>query len=603
MSYWTIFLFIVYSWGLGYSLTRFVKNSDNILERNLMRIGIGLGTIPLIGVILSILHIPIDWKIILVLSIIIPLFHLIKNLNKFRIPIIKITKSNIIIFIVLILLVFTLFMYTKGAFFYPYLEDEDPWEHALSVKYVSVEKNLRDPLPDIRVLQYIDPYPPGYAVLFGILHQTSPSLNWTLKFFNALIISLGIMFFYFFAREFIGNKNKALFATFVLASIPCYLSHFIWAHSYVVTLFFPAMYCLERIKHDKKWSYISAVVISSLIMIQPTQPMKLGALMGIYFLIKCIKKKKILKHLLIALVLGALLSLLWWGPHLIGFFHHADKAASSKGLFAPNSGTATRPYTFNDFFVAKKQNMINNPLGVGIVLSLLLIFTIFFLIINYKKLQTWEIITLFWLAFTFIGINSMTFNLPIGLYAFRFWMLFAIPVSLISAEGASILSNMLKKIGIGNIITIVVLIVGIIFTSGIQKYAVNTAIWPPGSLWSSMDELQGYLSLQNLPTDEKVFPVCKTGPRKSLGFDKLVYFWRGEGAEKKPYDERIDLEMDELSSWLKSHGYKYLIMDGTCAKEKYMGINKTNEKINELISSPLFQPVHQTNGFILFQVI
>ena len=145
-------------------------------------------------------------------------------------------------------------MYQKGAFSYPYLEDDDPWDHAKGIKFVSLEKTVDTPSYfEDRFFYYMDPYPPGYEATQGILHQTNDSIQWSMKFFNALIISLGIIFFYFFAREFIGNSKKALFATFVLAMIPCYLSHFIWAHALVITLFFPAMYCLERIKYDKKW--------------------------------------------------------------------------------------------------------------------------------------------------------------------------------------------------------------------------------------------------------------------------------------------------------------------------------------------------------------
>ncbi len=609
MSYLTIVLFFVYSWGLGYSLTSFIKNSNNLLERNLIRVGIGLGIIPLIGVILNLLHIPIDWKIFLVLSLIIPIYFLIKNIKNLKIPIIKLTKSNLIILFVLILFFFTLFMYEKGAFAYPYLEDDDSWQHSLSVKYVAFEKNVNDPMPEVNVLQYIDPYPPGYAILFGLLHQTSPSLSWTLKFFNALIISLGIIFFYFFTKEFIGDKNKALFATFVLAAIPCYLSHFIWSHSYIVTLFFPAMYCFERIKYDKRWSYTSALVIAGILLIQPTQSIKFGILFGIYFLIKSIYKKKIIKPILTALILGLLISMIWWAPNAKDFFGVAESGASGKGktVFGPDSGTATRPYNFDDFFIARKINMINNPIGVGIIISLLILISIIYLIFNYKTLKeksgSWIIITLIWLVFTFLGINSMTFNLPIGLYGFRFWMLFAIPVAIFSTIGAWFLADKIKKIGIPRIITILLIVLGIIFTSGIQKYTVNTAIWPPGGLWSSMDEFQGYLYLNNLAINEKVFPVCSLGARKVLGFDKLVYFWKGEGAEQKPYDERIELSADDLHSWLKSRGYKYMIIDGNCARENSMGINKTNDKINELGNSGLFAIEHQTNGMLLLKVV
>ena len=131
-------------------------------------------------------------------------------------------------------------MYTSGAFKYPYLENNDPWSHAKGAEFISIQKTAFDPNPfdTTNALTYVDPYPPSYDIFMGVLHQTSQSLNWTLKFFNSLIISLGILFFYYFAKSFIGDEQKALYATFVLAMIPCYPSHFIWAHSLVITLFF-----------------------------------------------------------------------------------------------------------------------------------------------------------------------------------------------------------------------------------------------------------------------------------------------------------------------------------------------------------------------------
>lgn len=246
MSIITLLLFFAYSFGLGFTVTNFIKNSKNFLERNLMRIGIGLGVFVVLGVILNFLHILIDWKIFLALSLILPLFVLFKKikLKELKTPKLKLklTKSNLSILIALGIFFFCLHMYVDGAFQYPYMEDDDPWAHAMTAKYVSVSKTVNDP-PNFD-FHYIDPYSPGYTMLMAILHQTNDSISWTLKFFNSLIISLGILFFYFFAKSFTKNRNKALFATFILAVIPSYFTHFIWAHTFVIMLFFPTMYCL-----------------------------------------------------------------------------------------------------------------------------------------------------------------------------------------------------------------------------------------------------------------------------------------------------------------------------------------------------------------------
>ena len=56
----------------------------------------------------------------------------------------------------------------------------------------------------------------------------------------------------------------------------------------------------------------------------------------------------------------------------------------------------------------------------------------------------------------------------------------------------------------------------------------------------------------------------------------------------------------ELNSWLKSKGYEYMIIDSRCLIN--YGIDETNVKVQELISSGLFEPVHQAQGVIIFKV-
>ena len=544
MSILTIILFFVYTWGLGFTATKIIRNikeSDSILERNLMRIGVGLGILPILGVLLNLLHIPLDWKIFLVLSFALPIYYALKKIRTKELSIpklnFKLTKSGLILFIVLLLFFITLFMYSSGAFSYPYLEDDDSWSHAASAEYISLEKTAYSPAGFN--FDYIYPYPPGYSIVMGLLHQTSPSLLWTLKFFNALIISLGIIFFYFFAKEFMGDKNKALFSTFVLAAIPCFLSHFIWSHALIVILFFPAFYCLERIKHDRKWVWIAALVIAGICVIEVTETIKFGVLFGIYLVIKSVINRNFQKEIFFAGLFGLLISFLWWGSMLarLGIRGILGSKAATAALgvtkpflsFFSIKGTATRLYTFNDFFIAKTQNMINNPVGVGIIISILLAISLIYIFIKYKesfsKEKVWIPISLFWLIFTFLGIHGGT-RIPIALFSFRFWMLFAIPVSLLSSEGAWFLFDLGKKINLSKMTVLVVIIIGVILTSGYQKYAVNTAVWPPGAEWGSMEEVQGYTWLETLPVNTKVFGLCSdSSSLHIIGFDKFDCVW------------------------------------------------------------------------------
>ena len=109
-----------------------------------------------------------------------------------------------------------------------------------------------------------------------------------------------------------------------------------------------------------------------------------------------------------------------------------------------------------------------------------------------EKKNAWVIISLTWLLFTFLGTNSLTFNLPIGLFAFRFWMLQAVAIALITPIAIWSILALIRNKTI-RIAIIAVILIAIYATSGTHKYAVNTAQWGPDNRWSSIEELQGYL--------------------------------------------------------------------------------------------------------------
>ena len=615
MSVITIILFLIYTYGLGFAASYKLQTKD-ALERHTMRIGIGLGVFVVLTVILNLLHIPVDWKIITLLSLAAPAVAIIKSKQLPKIKP-KLTKSSIYFIIVAIIFVFTLSMYVKGAFIYPYLENDDPWSHATGVKYVAEEKNFRD---DTNTIRYIAPYPPGYDAWLGVLHQTSSSLMWTMKFFNALIISLGIFFFYFFAKSFTKNKDKALFATAVLAMVPSYLSHFIWAHALITTIFIVALYALTRIKENKNWMYVLAILIAAAAFTQPSQSVKYAIMFSIYLVITSLYEKKINWPVLKGMIYGYALSLLWWAKNLSSVaknkaFVENLEAAQTSNLwstittrFPPHGGTATRAYSFDDFFYAQHQNMINNPIGIGVAISVISIISIIFILATFKNMskerKTSATILVLWLIFTFLGVNSMTFNLPVGLFAFRFWMLLALPLSLVAGEGISYIAKFLKQLKIPQIITIAVLIFLVFTTSGQQKYSVNTAIWPPGQGWTSMEEVAAYNWLTSLPDNTKVFAY--SDDEQTIGYDMYSCAWCPEVQNFRK--DLINKTPEEVHQWAKQQGYEYLMIDGQSFRKfsKIHGENATNIAINSHIQKffemPTVQAAHQTQGAIIFRI-
>jgi len=617
MSFVTILLFLFYCFGLGFTASFFLKNSENFLERNLMRFGFGLSLFPFLAIVLNIMRIPADWRIMLVISSIYPSYFVVKNFSKINLSNfskVKITKTNLSVFIMLIIFFASFYVYSTGAFSYPYLEDDDSWGHAQTAKFYSIEKNAFS--ETAKIIRYMTPYPPTYPIIMGILHQTNDSIHWTLKFFNALIVSLSIIFFYFFAKEFIGNKNKALFATFALASIPAFLSHFIWALALSVPLYFVTFYAIERIKYDKKWWIVAALVMFSTLTSSPTHSTYFGLFFVLYLMTKVILERKLLLWHIAAGALGLSLSFLfWWLPMLIRYGVNGVLAgvglSISKGATVLSvGGTADRVYTFKDFFFAQKQNMINNPIGIGLFLSFLTIIAVVFLFVRFKDLlkkeNHWLVITFVWFIFTLYAVNAAKF--PIKLSPFRAWMLLAIPVCILAAEGTYNLTNITKKAAgnYGKYGILIILIIGIFFTSTQQKIAVNTAIWPSGGFWTYVQdetgrvfspELEGYLWMrENIEPDAKVFSFVIDGP--TIGMDKFICYWCDDIREFKKTGS--NKTASEINSFLKTRGYEYLIIDGQFAKE--YGTDATNVKVQELAQSGLFTPVFQNQGAIIFRI-
>ena len=311
-------------------------------------------------------------------------------------------------------------------------------------------------------------------------------------------------------------------------------------------------------------------------------------------------------------VIGLSLSFLfWWLPMLFkyGFlgtiqglgFNIAIITEEGLGIGKALAGTGDRIYTFSDFFIAQKQNMINNPIGIGIFLSILTAVALIFLFLKYKDLfkkeNHWLIITFVWFIFTLYAVNAAQF--PIKLSPFRAWMLLAIPVCILAAQGAFNLISITKKSTgrIGGYIVLLILLTGIFFTSTQQKIAVNTANWPPGAFWTSGEEIGGYIWMrENLPPNTRVFTFKNNGP--VIGMDMFTCHWCDD--IRSYMRNSFNQSPEDTYNWLKNNNYEYLIIDGQTVSK--FGANESNIKLQGLVQSGLFQPVFQNQGAVIFRI-
>lgn len=605
ISLLNVFIFVVYIYGLGYALTRFLK--ENSFETFVLRVATGLAAFPLLGVLFNALHIPLDWRIILIVSLAFPSHDFPRNRQYLLSS--RLTAPSRETLLVLAFFGVNLAIYMTGAFVYPWLENDDSWTHAASIKYIAIEKNLN---AGKGVFQYLNPYPPGYDLIFGILNQTHPSLYWTLKFFNAVIVSLSFPFFYFFVKEFSGSKTKAAWATIFLTSMPCYSSHFIWAHSLALTLFSPAFLVMLKAQRDKRYIIPAAVIVSGIFLAQPTKSIKFLLLFGFLLLAFFICQRfQGIKKPLVIFALGVLLSLTWWGPQALDYFQGRQKIVLRNDrlvsgnvqeinrdfrqrMFDPAGGSATRAYSWQDYFRPPEYNLINNPTGVGPVLCFLILLGLVFCswqIGRSPRDQRIYYVTLIsWFIVTFLGMNSKTFHLPVGLNAFRFWAVFALPAGMLAAEALAAISQRIGRLW-GKQILLGLVFAGVVMTSGYYKFKVNMSVWPWGVYWNSPQEIRGYVWLRkNLPPNTKVFAF--TDNLFVIGMDMHADFWSSR--YQNSFADAFNLSNNELVDQLKENNFNYVVISGREIRK--FGKDKIEEKVQALKTRQDFQLVYNINN-------
>lgn len=586
-----------------------INHEETIIDELFVAIGLGLGMFILLSIIFSLLNLPIQWIIFTC-----PILLIFLSLKKYRFPKIKLDRKNVYSIIILLLFIFNFAVFTFGAFRYPWLENGDPWHHATVTRYISQEGTMLEQAGEPDLLKYADPYPSSYDAIMSMVYSRNKDIIKTLKLCNVLLIALCIPFAYLFFKRLFNSMPKAAFSSFILAMLPCFLSHFIWSVTLAVCLFFITMYTLERTEDDKKWVLPAAIMIGALLVSQPSMSLKLGIMIGLYIFSKMIIHRSFKRYLLIAGILGIGLSMLWWGTAFIrwgnpvtngwnGIYNIYGNSETGKHLAANpgwfrNRGTADRKYNIEDFFFVKIPNMINNPIGLGFFMCCFVLFSLGYIIFDFRNLvkkgEEWRLISISWLCFTFLGIHGE--RLPIQFIAFRFWMLFAIACSVL--VGAT-LFTIIDKYKVSKYAIIGLVLVAVVVTSGIPKFRINTSVWPSGGLWSNQGEMTDYFLLSKyVKKNSRIYPFCIYGTDKliSLGYDTCAWC-------KDEHEFRysfINRSIDEIYDFLVSKHYDYFTIDGRCVS--WYSVNETNRITDLMIHSDKFQLLNNPKGMMLFLV-
>ena len=531
---------------------------------------------------------------------------------------------------VLVCIIFLVYFYVfaSGAYAYPWLEDDDPWDHAASTTYVSVFSSYLQPanLP----LHYLAPYTPFYDVLMGVLFQLDhSSLQFILKFFNAFLVSLAIPLFFCWAKERFGSRT-ALWATFALAVLPCFMSHFIWAETLAIMLIFPALYFMERFSKEaeegkkKAFGALAAFSIAAVFMTEPFVAVVFGGFMVAYIIAlalpdliesRTLNLRK-LKQPVIVLGTGVLISvLLFWGPMMVlytpaGLLNHIGFTTSFVTTTTADTGGGL-VYGISDFVNAPTASKIDQPTGFGPAMALLLVIGVIaaiYALRSQDKVPSSEgcsthdnaAIMLLWVIYGFVGTEGNLLPLHL-IFPHRFWVFLAIPVAILSGYGVVKLLEWTEKNRKGmETILKVVIVAALLYTSAYPKAVVQTAQWPPGATWASDTQLAGYINLENnLPANTAVFSFCMND-EFAEGVDLAGYPWVEEVNDYKI--QSINDSVDGNYAFLKKYGYEYAVIDQSCLKT--LSANQVNAKLTALSTDSRFTLVSQLSGqaFITFKV-
>ncbi|MBW2972236.1 hypothetical protein KY359_04340 [Candidatus Woesearchaeota archaeon] len=615
MYWFSLILFFVIMLCLGYSVTFFIRKHDDLFERIVMTLGIGICLFIVLIYLFGMLGLPLNIYYFLVLSLFVPAYRLFLMFTgdsskiSLKLPS-ALKKKHIIFFFLLLIFAVTTYMYMKGSFIYPYLEDTDPYLHTHGAAYVR-ERQTFFLMDDVdrtvgKNFQYFLPYPPAFSSFMGMLSQTNDDVVWTLKFFNALILSLSILWFFFFVKRLSGSGNIALFATFVLASIPAYLSHFIFAHSLAVSLFGAGLYCLVAAKEDRQWLLPLVVSVAGLLMIQSLSAIVFGYFCAALFIGFCVQERRIVWRLFVGLGAGLAVALaLFWIPNIImsGGLYNIIGGAPVLKLGGEIANTID-VFTDNDFLFTKKFGGIDTQSGVGIFACILAFFGAGYLIVRLimskkeraaiLKNNMWVLVSLLLLVITTLSIFGVP--MPFKMLPIRWWAFFSFPFAIFSAYSLNRLMGLFGK-SPAKYLVLFILVAGIIFTSFISRYTVQTSAWPP-HVWTTMEELQGYLQLKGTEYDH-IFPLCSP--------DYKVYFAGKDSHISNPREGDLEYftfkesafnrSAADISTFMTRNSLQYMLVDTACVRD--FGPNATDEKVASLVESKKFFGVWSAPGVYL----
>jgi hypothetical protein len=607
----SILVFVSISLALGLFIrSRLLVYGET--EALIMSFMFGVCVFPLIGIILSVFNLVYIY-VVFILAIFI--FICDRKDKSFSFASLKFSKFEKIAIICSLCL---FIVFSVGGFSSPLLEDGDPNGHAVAASYIAHYHTYVKPA-DMFVARYMEPYPIGYQLWMGLLSQDTMDIVSTLKTYNYIFISIGILAFFFFVKALTDSEWIAAIGSFILAILPSFSTRFVFAQAFATTQVIVILYLVARSLQRKDNLYIYAgILLGSLFLTHPTTSAIMGGFLVLWVLFDSIINKEInVKFIVFVIVVGCLIGGVWW-------LHEFDKYGVMNlreqlnlNVLGKNivgfSDPTMRYYSVIDFVVSPIQNSIDNMTGVGLFafgLGLL------GLVICFKEREQYQILLVIWLAFCIYGIYSNYF--PVSLVPSRFWSYMSIPFAAIAAIGMSKIIYHKNELGVIGFVAIV----GLFLTSAYPKIVVNTAEWESARFFTKGDIDMVSSVMTNITKGSKAMDACMYERVWSMNLwddplDKNAilfknkeanvskFGWDSEGWLKLKSENDSGIFANNLTyvhDYLKSKGYEYLLINSRCIKNGVTNFSYEN-KINEYDSSPLFKVIFNEDLERVYKVI
>lgn len=393
----SVIFFLLIILGLGSICYWAGFSKENFFEKLIISLGAGLSLIPITGVLFNLLKIPLDFRFFLSLALILLgsniLFWIKKKKDKISLQFVFLISWQDLI--VLLIFSISLLMYLTGSLSFSWLGSDDPYRFLSAAKYVATEKTYT------AIFQFnvtTQPYPQGYQILIAILSQINQSLNWTAKFFTSLLVSSSLLFFYCLANKLLANKTAALLSTAALASMPAWLTHYLYPLNFNLALLPLFIYSLEKTDKHQRWIAVSALIFASIWCIHFYSAFIITLLAAVYYFARILCQNNLQKRIIVSTTLGLFFSLFFWVPSCFIKFPDQLPGGSKKviNLFSKltQTGLATTTIFFSTililflittkFWIPKLTHLIRKHklqytkqiffyLTIAILLSLLLI--------------------------------------------------------------------------------------------------------------------------------------------------------------------------------------------------------------------------------------